>query len=228
MLRYSSRRHKRLMDVSEYALQDAAEASRPRESRIATDVLNDTLKYREWESRHAELLVPVAEQSRKKPQIVALRQAEASLVHRRAFFRYLRENEIRGKKRERLFRLFHSTLDYNDAVLAEHKQYMLAVSSRISTDHIIDVMEDSHSLQLLRQYERAFARFFEMKCYLACAGNTDTARFVLQSMRDMQGRLLGIRRRMQTEAPTGDAGNFDRQELLSRSGRYPVLNYLNA
>ena len=228
MLRYSAQRHKRLMDVSEYALQDAAEAVESRDSRIATDVLQDTRKYREWEAIHADLLLPVAEHSRKKPQIVALRLAEAQLVHRRAFFSYLRAHEVRGAARERLFRLFHSTMDFNDAVLAEHRHYMLAVSSRISTDHIIDVMEDSHSRQLLRQYERAFARYFEMKCYVACAGNTDTARFVVQSMRDMQARLLHLRRRIQTEAPAGSGGNFDRQELLSRSGRYPVLNYLNA
>ena len=228
MLRYSERRHKRLMDVSEYALQDAAEAATPRESRIATDVLADSRKYREWESIHADLLLPVAEQSRKKPQIVALRLAETQLVHRRAFFNYLRAHEVRGAARERLFRLFHSTRDFKDAVLAEHRHYMLAVSSRISTDHIIDVMEDSHSRQLLQQYERMFARYFEMKCYVACAGNTDTARFVLQSMRDTQTRLLELRRRIQTEAPAGSAGNFDRQELLSRSGRNPVLNYLNA
>ena len=228
MLRYSSRRHKRLMDVSEFALQGAAESASARESRIATDVLRDDRKYREWESRHADLLLPVAEQSRKKPQIVALRDAEAKLVHRRAFFRYLRAREVRGEARKRLFRLFHSTLDYNDAVLAEHRQYMLAVSSRISTDHIIDVMEDSNSNLLLQQYEKAFSRYFEMKCYVACAGGSDTARFVQQSMRDLQGRLLQLRRQMQTQSPAGHGGNFDRQELLSRSGRYPVLDYLNA
>ena len=228
MLRYSSRRHKRLMDVSEYALQDAAEASAARESRIATDVLADDRKYRQWEAMHADLLLPVAEQSRKKPQVVALRHVESQLVHRRALFRYLRDHEIDGKQREQLFRLFHSTLDFNHAVLAEHRRYMLAVSSRISADHIIDVMADSHSKQLLQQYERVYARYFEMKCYVACAGNTDTARAVMQSMRELQQRLLYLRRRMQTEAPAGNAGNFDREELLSRSGRYPVLNYLNA
>lgn len=228
MLRYTSRRHKQLMDVSELALQDASESSLPRDSRIATTVLQDSRKYRQWETRHANLLLPVAQHSRKKPQIVALRHAEVQLVHRRAFFNYLQAHEVRGKQRERLFRLFHSTLDYNDAILAEHRHYMLAVSSRISTDHIIDVMDDLISTRLLRQYEKTFGRYFEMKCYVACASDSDCSELVYQSMRDLQKQLLRIRRQIELEPPSGDGGNFDRQELLARSGRYQALNYLNA
>jgi len=228
MLRYSSRRHKCLMDASEYALQDATASPSPRDSRIANSILDDNKKYRHWESQHAALLLPVAEHSRKKRQIVALRHAKVQLVHRRAFFKFLQTHEVRGQRRQQLFRLFHSTLDFNDAVLAEHRHYMLAVSSRISTDHIIAVMEDLTSEHLLREYEKTFARYFAMKCYVASAKNSDCGQLVHQSMRELQARLMTIRRRIETEAPTGRGGNFDRQELLSRSGRYPVLNYLNA
>ena len=228
MLRYSSSRHKRLMDASEFALQDAAESPVARESRIATTVIQDSHKYRQWESRHADLLLPVAQHSFKKPQIVALRKAKVQLVHRRAFFKYLQAHEIRGQQRRNLFRLFHSTLDFHDAVLAEHRHYMLAVSSRISTDHIIDVMDDANSTRLLKEYESAFSRYFAMKCFVACARNTECGQLVQQSMRELQARLLTIRCRIKSEAPARNSGNFDRQELLSRSGRYPVLNYLNA
>ena len=228
MLRYSSRRHKQLMHVSELALQDAAESSSPRESRIATTVLHDHQHYSLWESRHANLLLPVAQQSRKKRQIVALRNAEVQLVHRRAFFKYLRAHEVRGEQRERLFRLFHTTLDYNDAILAEHRHYMLAVSSRISTGHIIDIMDDMNSSLLLGQYEKTFARFFEMNCYVACARNSDCSKLVHQSMRELQAQLLRIRRSIEAVPPSSDSGDFDRQELLARSGRYEALNYLNA
>ncbi|MDH3337019.1 MAG: hypothetical protein OER22_04235 [Gammaproteobacteria bacterium] len=216
------------MNASEFALQDAAESPLPRESRIATTVIQDSHKYRQWESRHADLLLPVAQHSYKKRQIVALRNAKVQLVHRRAFFKYLQAHEIRGEQRRRLFRLFHSTLDFQDAVLAEHRHYMLAVSSRISTDHIIDVMDDANSTRLLKEYESAFSRYFAMKCYVACASNSECIQLVHQSMRELQARLLRIRRRIETEAPARNSGNFDRKELLSRSGRYPVLNYLNA
>lgn len=228
MPRYDSRRHKRLMAASENALEDALTSDSVRDSRIARTVLTDSQKYRLWEARHANLLVPVAQETRKKPQIVALRRAKMELVHRRAFFRHLRENEIQGQRRRDLFRIFHATLDYNDAVLAEHRQYVLAVSSRISTDHIIDFMDDAHSTQLLRQYEKTFARYFEMKCYLINAREGACVSLVRDSMRELERRLLRLRRLIETQSPAGDGGTFDQQELLARSGRYPVLNYLNA
>lgn len=227
MPRYNSRRHQQLMDVSEFALQEAAESPQPRESRIATTIIQDSRKYREWELRHANLLLPVAERRRKKQQIVALRNAKIQLVHRRALFRYLRDHEVRDDQRRRLFQVFHATLDLNDAILAEHRHYMLAVSSRISTDYIIDVMNDAISTRLLRQYERLYARYFEMKCYLACASNSECIEIVRHSMHDLRRQLLTIKRRIETEPPSSDSGDFDRQELLARSGRYPALNYLN-
>lgn len=226
MLRYSSSRHRQLMTESEYALQDASESPVPRESRIASTVLSDNKKYREWELRHANLLLPVAEQSARKYQVLALRHADIALIHRRALFQYLQTHEVRGELRERLFRLFHTTLDFNEAILAEHRQYMLAFSSGISTNHIIDIMRDDTSTHLVQQYETTFARYFEMKCFVATARDSDTVRIVHSSLRDVQGHLLRLRRRMETELPTERTGNFDRQELLARSGRYEIQNYL--
>ncbi len=96
MLRYSSNRHRQLMTESEYALQDATESPEPRESRIASTILDDDKKYREWELRHANLLLPVAEQSARKYQVLALRHADLHLIHRRALFNYLQTHAVRG------------------------------------------------------------------------------------------------------------------------------------
>lgn len=227
MLRYSSSRHRQLMTASEYALQNATESSVPRESRIANTILEDNKKYREWELRHANLLRPVAEQGARKFQVLALRHADVQLIHRRALFHYLQTHEVRGVRRERLFRLFHTTLDHDEAILAEHRQYMLAFSSGISTNHIVGVMQDDTSTRFVEQYEKTFARYFEMKCFIATARDSDTIRIVRSSLRDVQGHLMRLRRRMETELPTERAGNFDRQELLARSGRYEIQNYLN-
>jgi len=227
MLRYSSSRHRQLMTASEYALQDATESPVPRESRIASTILDDDKKYREWELRHANLLRPVAEQSARKYQVLALRHADVQLIHRRALFQYLQTHEVRGELRQQLFRLFHTTLDFDEAVLAEHRQYMLAFSSGISTNHIIDVMHDSSSTRLVEQYEKTFARYFEMKCFVATASDSDTVKIVHSSLRDVQGHLMRLKRRMETELPTERTGNFDQQELLARSGRYEIQNYLN-
>jgi hypothetical protein len=227
MARYNSNRHKKLMDASEYALQDAAQSDQPRESRIASTVINDSQKYREWEVRHANLLIPVAEQNAGKYQILALRRANVQLVHRRAFFKYLQTHPVSSERRQQLFRLFHATMDLNDAILAEHRQYMLAYSSGISTDHIVDVMHNETSTRLAQQYETAFSRYFEMKCFIAIAGSGITRELVSASLRDAQGNLLRLRRRMETELPRERLSDFEQQELLARSGRYEIQNYLN-
>ena len=66
MSRYQTSRHRRLMVLSETALEDALTSEVPRESRIAATILGDSQKYRLWEARHADILVPVARESRKK------------------------------------------------------------------------------------------------------------------------------------------------------------------
>jgi len=227
MLQYSSNRHRQLMTASEHALQDACDSPVPIESRIATNITSDDKKYQEWEHRHANLLLPVAEQRASKNQILAIRNANVQLVHRRAFFRHLQTHDLRGAKREQLFRLFHSTLDFNAAILAEHRQYMLAFSSGISTDHIIDIMQDEKSSILSERYEKLFGRVFEMKCFVATASDTATTKLVRSTLRDAQGQLLRIRRRMETEVPLENTGSFEKMELLHRTGRFEVKNYLN-
>jgi hypothetical protein len=228
MRRYNTSRHRKLMDVSEYALRDATESSSSRESRIANTILDDGQAYHQWELRHADLLLPVAQHSGKKRQIVELRQAKVQLVHRRAFFKYLQNHDLSAERRKQLFGLFHATRGFKDAVLAEHRQYMLAVSSRISTDHIIEVMDDAMSTSLLRQYEKVFGRYYEMKCYLACARDSSCIELVRTSLREVQGQLMKLRRRIATESPVGYGGNFERQELFARSARHEAVNYLNA
>jgi hypothetical protein len=214
------------MDASEYALRDASYSPFQRDARIANTVLQDSRSYRIWESRHADLLVPVARHNGSKPLLLELRNAQVKLIHRRALFRYLRINEVRGEKRQRLFSHLHNTLDYRDAVVAEHRQYMLAVSSRISADYIIGIMNDANSPKLLEQYEELYARYFEIKCYIATTREKsciDMARPILKSI---EGQLCRVRHRIETEAPVGGVRGFDRQEAIARSGRYEALNYL--
>ncbi len=226
MPRYNSRRHRKLMDESEYALQSAADSSPLRVSRVVNTVLSDSRIYALWELRHANLMLPVAEHSGKKGQIVALRNAEVQLVHQRALFNYLRANRVRGEERRQVFRMFHSTRDYHETVLAEHRQYMLAVSSRVSADHLVDIMHDPNSKNLLRQYEKLYTRYFEMKCYVAGMGDSDCIDLVRAGLGDARDQLRCVRRNIESEPPVKDCGSFDRQELLARSGRYPVLNYM--
>ena len=226
MTRYSSTRLRKLMDESEYALQVASDSSSERVSRIVNSILQDDRLYHLWESRHADLILPVAEQSRSRPQINALRLAEIRLIHRRALFRYLRSKQIRGEQRRRLMRIFHSTRDYNDAVIAEHRQFVLAEYSHVSAGHLIDVMQDVASGSLLHQYEKIYARYFEMKCYVAGMGDGKCVDLVRMSMSEAKARLQQVRHRIESEPTAGDCHSFDEQEIVARSGRYPVLNYM--
>ncbi len=214
------------MGESEYALHGASDSSSPRVSRIVNTLLQNSRMYKLWESRHADLLLPVAEHGDKKRQIMALRDAEVRLVHRRALFRYLRANEVRGDRRRQLFRIFHSTLDYDNAILTEHRQYMLAVSSRISADHLIDVMNDPKSKSLPSKYEKLYARYFEMQCYVMGMGDSNCIAMVCSAMADSREHLRRLRRQIEAEALDNHFASFDRQEVLARSGRYPVLDYM--
>ena len=223
---YVSRRHRKMMEQSEFALQDATESSSVHISRVAKTILSDSRTYQLWESRHADLILPAAENSNKKRQIIELRKAEIKLVHRRALFKYLQANKLRGEQRRQLFRAFHRTLDFENAVLAEHRQYMVALSSHVSADYLIDIMNDPKSKSLPRQYEKLYSRYFEMYCYVSGLGDSKCVDLVRSQMADANEQLRRVRRRIETEPPESSVASFDRQEALARSGRYPVLNYM--
>lgn len=226
MLRYQSRRHRYLMNESEQALEDAADQRGGRDARIARQILGDSQIHRLWESRHADLVKPVAEHSRRAPQIFMLRDMEVKLLHRRSLIRHIRRHEIRGAKRDRLFSVFYGPSDPTDAILKEHRQYTLAVSSRVSADHLIDVMCDSVSDKLLREYEAVYSRYFEFYCFVVTTDDAlmaDAAKVEMINLRRLAMRLI---KRIHSERPDSGHSSFERQALLARSGRYPVVDYM--
>ena len=83
-MRYLSQRHKRIMDESERALLEAASSPIARTARIAEHVVTDVKIHRIWESKHADLVRPLAEETRRGPQLIELRKAEVRLTHKRA------------------------------------------------------------------------------------------------------------------------------------------------
>ncbi len=214
------------MDQSEQALWDASDAKSKREWRIAEHVLCDPKTYRLWESRHAELVRPVAEQSKRVQQVFALRDIGVRMVHRRALIDHIRKNRLRGPERDLMFATFYGPRDIQDAILIEHRQYMLAVSSHISTDHLINVMDDPLGNRLLRQYRVAYTDYFDLYgCVIRSqdAGWAEAARPLITEDRE---QLARIRQRIKSERPDNVHADFDRQELLARSGRYPILDYM--
>ncbi len=226
MLRYQSRRHRYLMDESEQALLDAAEGCRRRDARIAKQILGDPKIHRLWESRHADLVLPVAEQSRRARQIFALRDIEVRLLHRRALIKHIRTHRIVGEERDRLFSVFYGPMDTSNAILAEHRQYKLAVSSRVSTDHLINVMCDPVSTRLLRKYASIYSKYFELYCFVASCEDATMEAATKIELLGLRRRAMQMIKRIHSERPDSSSSSFERQALLARSGRYPILDYM--
>jgi len=226
MLRYLSHRHKALMDESEQALYSAAQQDSGTDARIAKQIIGDSKTHGLWEALHAELVRPVAEETGRTRQVFALRDVEVRLVHRRALIDHVREHQLRGKERERLFQAFYGPREFQGAVLAEHRQYMLAVSSRVSTDHLIDVMSDPVSKKLVAEYEALYARYFDLYCYVVGSEDRACAEAVRHLMTNARQQTERLRQRINTVRPDSRAADFERQAVLAKSGRYPVLDYM--
>lgn len=226
MAHCQSRRFRCLMQESEQALHDAAERPLTHRSRVARQVVGDIKLHGLWESRHAELVRPVAECSRREKQVIALRKVEVQMLHRRALIDHVRRNSVVGEDRDRLFAVFYGHRDPANAVLAEHRQYLLAVSSVISADHLMDVLHDDISTRLLRLYADAYAQYFEYYCYVATTRDRLVADAVKSTMLEARNRAIRIRERLFTVRPERDESNFDRKLELARSGRYPIMNYM--
>ncbi|NNC77022.1 MAG: hypothetical protein HKN77_03600 [Woeseiaceae bacterium] len=223
---FRTKRHQRLMRESEQALEDAAKFGSERRVRIASQILTDEKLYREWEAEHARRVNPIAQQRRRNPQIIQLRLLETRLLHRSALIDYIREYAVTGPIRDRLFSVFYGPKDTQDAILTEHRHYMLAVGSHCSADHLISVMHDSVSEQLLQLYENAYARYFSLYCFASCNAGSDMGHAVHTAAVDARTRVERLRERILKIRPEKGHANFDREALLSRSGRFPVLDYM--
>ena len=226
MLRFQTRRHRYLMQESEQALNDAACDGDPRQKRIAQHVLGDSKMLSLWESRHAELLVPVAEHRQRAHQIINMRDIEVRLLHRRALIRTIRNLNLGPESRNRLMSTFYGPRDINDAIVAEHKQYSLAVSSHLSTDHLIDVMGDPVSERLLRIYTNMYTEYFELYCKAVMCREPSIVEMYKEQMKPLRTACLKLVKRIHTEQPQKNDTRLENQLLLARSGRYPIRNYM--
>ena len=226
MLRYQSRRHQRLMDESEQALRDAAETESHRESRIARQTLEDPRTHRLWEDMHAELVRPVAEHNRRAQQVFKLRDLDVQLVHKRALIDNIRRQQLRGRDRQRLLAAFYGPKDTRDAILVEHRRYTLAVSSCLSTNHLIRVMHDPVGMKLLEQYESLYLKYFELYGYLVLAEDPAWSDAMKPIVSEVRARVTRLRRRINSQKPDNRFADFDQQALLARSGRYPIVDYM--
>src|SRR3979411_283733 len=112
-------KHARLMEESEARVEMAAHFDSPADLLGARRLLAHPEAYRRWEAEHDRLMRVVSEPARLARQVVALRSIAFALVHRKATFEYLRDRQITGARRRRLFASLSGQADYPNAVPAE-------------------------------------------------------------------------------------------------------------
>ena len=170
-------KHARLMEESEARVGMAACFDSPVDMLVASRLLEHPDAYRRWEAEHDRLMRAVSEQARRARQVVALRSTAFALVHRKATFEYLRDRQITGAKRRRLFALFCGFRDYTNAVLAEHRNYVRCSSSYLCTHHLAEhLMQDAAFDEPLRIYEQWYAEYFRAFCDAALAETEEEKR----------------------------------------------------
>ena len=214
------------MSESEQALWDTASSKTNHESRIAKQVLDDSKFYRLWETRHAELVRPVAEESKPAPQVIKLRDIDVGLVHRQALIDHIRAKKIVGHERDRLFSTFYGPRATTNAILIEHKQYMLAVSSWVSSQHLLEVMHDPVSVRLTNIYKALFDKYFELYCFVNSSEDSACRDATAIMMLDARRRAQDLRKRIKSEKPGRGITDVERQALLAKSSRTPVAEYM--
>jgi hypothetical protein len=215
------------MDESEQALRDASTTNSNRESRIAQQTLEDPKTHRLWENTHAELVKPVAAENKRAHQVLALRSIDVRLVHKRALIDHIRNQGLLGRDRDRMFAEFYGPKEVRDAILIEHRHYTLAVSSFLSTDHLIRLMYDPEGSQLLRKYEELYSKYFDLYGYMVRAQEQAWADALKPLMAELREQVLRLRERIKSDPPDDGYADFDHQAILARSGRFPALNYMN-
>ena len=157
-------KHARLMEESEWRIEIAAGSNSP-DDVVVRRVLDSPVVYRRWAFEHDWLLRGISTRPRVEAQVIALRSAAMNLVHRKALFEYLRERQLNGRKRRRLFQLFYGSRDYSNAVLAEHANYVRCSSSYVCAQYLAEqLMHDAAVAEPMQLYEQRFGEFFRAFC----------------------------------------------------------------
>lgn len=226
-MKFMTERHKKLMRTSEAALHNAVAAPSEDIARVAKTVISDGRTYRSWETRHAELLVPAARSANDRRLLAEMRCTQLRLVPQLALFNYLKEHRVVGEKRIRIFRLLHGTLDFNDSVLLEHRNFLLAESSQISSAHILKMMRDSSGYALIDRYEQAYAKYFSLKCERLVTRSRTCAELIRPLLTSAHRDMERVRVQVEHDVPKTNGSSFDTVEALEHSGRFRALDYLN-
>jgi hypothetical protein len=182
----------RLMRESEDAVREHAGSGDDIWRRVCSQLIASEPRYAEWHASHELKMWKVADARVRGPQVLALRTVAVQQIHGTALVNYLRLGRVTGPARDTALRLFHRVSDLRDATLAEHRNYLVAASTQVCANDLLDLVGDVEGLDLIRRYEQAYTQYFAMFCERAYAlqtGNNYLLGSLLPEVRDVADRL---------------------------------------
>lgn len=184
----------RLMRESERCLEDAARSGDERQQLVAGRILGSVDLWCQWELEHQALVREVVRYTGADAQSMALRSGALGLIHRKALFEYLRATKLRDAARRRVISYFRGSLQYTDAVISEHGQYLRSAGSHLCVHHLgAAVLLDGVFQSPVARYEELYTEYFHAFCETLIAGvDTEVAarqRSVLPLLKHQVTRL---------------------------------------
>jgi len=156
--------HARLMRESTDYVEAALASDDCTEQLIARRVLESPGIWQVWEREHSNLMRQLSDLSARR-QLEGLKQTAFRLLHGKALFQYLRQNEIRGIQRHQIISHFRPGRSYEAAIIAEHGAYLRKACSFLCTSHLgTEVVRDSAFLDPMQRYEELYSEYFDLYC----------------------------------------------------------------
>lgn len=153
-----------LLEESETALWQASATQDSRRAHAVARTTNDYDTYKLWRVRHERLIRPVATAEGRFGQPAALRSVGVRLIQRAALVDYLRDHHVVGSRRDALLKGLRGTDDSHRALLDEHRDYVIAVTSETCVDHLLRCVADPFGPRLLNEYRGLYAECFAAFC----------------------------------------------------------------
>jgi len=152
----------RLLKLAEEALAEAVSSAAATERRAARALfLNDGL-YARWRAHFRRLLAPVAAARSDREKLSQLRRLASGFEHDRILVDHLRRSAVTGEARTRLFELLYPGVDYETAVIREHRRYRLAVAGQLAATGLLRRHGDAAAVDLVDRYRAKYARYFTL------------------------------------------------------------------
>jgi hypothetical protein len=143
----------------------ALRSNDPGEQLVARRLLESPGMFQTWECEHSGLMRQVANTGFPRTQAALLKKATMRLIHRKALFEYLRDQQVRGVERRQILLAFHPTQDYTRSVIAEHETYLRKACSFLCTSYVgTHVVHDNVFSEPMDAYRILYAEYFQLFC----------------------------------------------------------------